>query len=265
MKEITSNAGGQPVHLDDFMTIQNNAIQAMLEVIKGLLGAESACIVSGLNLVNEGGGNFTLEAGWIFDGLKLCYVEEFQYAYDALKQVYLVKSEVPGDSRQFRDGTTNYCSLTRTYPAQYLTALPANSFQYSSLNRISSLLSVTPNLLDFQRTYSGYIALNSGYTARDGGSGLYILSNAYKDYQFMCAFTATVANGTICTLPAGQRPTVDLFFPFRAGSGWGLMLVKASTGAIQLTGAATAEGTYNYIQVETNINAVYPPIDIAHL
>lgn len=266
MKKIKISEGGQPIRPDDFLLVQQEAIKGMEELVKGLCEEhDSAVIVSGLSLTNNGGGNYTISAGYFWDGEELCFVEEFDYTYSALYAVHLVKSEVDSDSRRFFDGTNRNVQSERTYVMQYATSAPANSFRYDTLNRLSSLLSVTPNLLDFQRTYSGYIALNAGYTARDGGAGMYVLSNAYKDYQFMCAFTATAANGTICTLPAGHRPTVDLFFPFRAGSGWGQMLVKASTGDIQLTGAATAEGTYNYIQVETNINAVYPPIAIAHL
>ena len=266
MKKIKISTGGQPIRPDDFLMIQQEALKGVEELIKGLCAEYATeAIVSGLTLVNNGGGSYTIQAGYFYDGQELCYVPEFNYTYSALYAVHLVKSEVDSDSRRFFDDVYRNVQSERTYVMQYATSAPANSFLYTSLNRLSSLLSVTPNLLDFQRTYSGYLTLKAGYTARDGGSGMYVLSNAYKDYQFMCAFTATSANGTLCTLPAGHRPTVDLFFPFRAGSGWGLMLVRASTGDIQLTGAATAEGTYNYIQVETNINAVYPPIAIAHL
>lgn len=266
MKRLKISTGGQPIRPDDFKLVQDESLTGFIELAKALCEeyADEA-IVSGLGLTNNGGGSYTIAAGYFYDGEELCRVAAFSYTYSALYNVYLVKAETDSDSRKFFDGTYRNVQTERTYVMQYATSAPANSFRYDSLNRLSSLLSVTPNLLDFQRTYSGYLTLNAGYTARDGGSGMYVLSNAYKDYQFMCAFTATVANGTICTLPAGHRPSVDLFFPFRAGSGWGLMLVKASTGNIQLTGAATAEGTYNYIQVETNINAVYPPIAIAHL
>jgi len=264
MKKIKISAGGQPIRPDDFELVQEQALRSTFELIKGLCDDQTRAIVSGLGITNNGNNTYTIAAGYFFDGEELCEVDTFTYTYDVTKTAWLVKSEADTDTRTFFDNVQREVQTERKYVLQYAVSQPANSFAYATTHRISSLLSVTPNALDFLQANQGFVALTENFTAVDGSSGLHILKNDYGDVTLVAAFTASSATGTLCTIGAAYRPSVDLWGYYHNGTTLAVFKILAN-GNIELKNAGTAEGVYNYIQFQFNLNAQFPAIALSRV
>ncbi|MDD2965534.1 MAG: hypothetical protein PHU33_16445 [Bacteroidales bacterium] len=259
MKRIILKPQGQPMRPDDFSRTETEVFEAIFSVIAGLCDNQTVAIITGLTVTNNGNGTFSVSEGTIFDGTELCRVSSFTYTYNALKFVALTLSITTEDRRRLGDQSYSDTVSNRQYVMSYVTDLPINSFRLDSLSRLSNLLYISPNPVDFTMTYSGYTAFNSGYLGADGAQGIYVMSNSYGYKMIMSAFTTAIVNGTLCTLPSGHRPTIKIIGSFRAGTTWGALIINTD-GSVEVKGAATAEGQVNYIQFQINLNGNFPPI-----
>ena len=236
MKKVLFLAGGQPFRSTDFEVIQTGVLNSIKQVLAE--ATTDTVILSGLEYVappgiTDPGVPFTVPAGYIWDREEVCAVAEFTYNYDATKTLYLRRSEVLSNQRSIA-GVNQFVMQERIYSLVYLTAPLAGDITFVGRKRlrlvseVNSKLSVDTHAVD----------LKPGYAATTG-DGLYCFRNGINERMINCSFTASAANGTLCTLPPDMRPSYDLFGYFRAGNTIQPIIIRAN-GDIEVTGAVTS-------------------------
>jgi hypothetical protein len=256
MKKIQIYPGGQPVRPDDFQLVQQEAITTALEIIRGLCNNQSVAIVSGIK-VTVNGNNYSVSAGYFFDGTELCFVESLAYTLDPAKTLYLVQHEAEDSMRRFLDNTYHKVIKERQYVLTYTATQPANSYRYDQVGRMSNLLSVNPNALDFRMVVVTSQNLNVGFHYTGLYNRVHVLANAYGQVTIVAQFTADGADGTLCTIPTSiiSTPT-PIYGQFWNGTTW-KRFVWQTNGNLDLVGAGISS-TVNYIQFQCNINVSWP-------
>jgi hypothetical protein len=258
MKKIQIFPGGQPVRPDDFQTVQQEAITTALELIRGLADNYTAALVSGLK-VTVNGNNYSVSAGYFWDGTELCSVDAFSFVLDVTKTLYLVKSETEESMRRFQDNTYHKVILTRNYTLTYSATLPANSFRYDELERLVNLLSINPNTNDFRMTAVASEPLNPAYHGTGVYAKCHVLASAYGQVTILAQFTADGANGTLCTIPTAVISVASpIYGQFWNGGSW-QRFTWQTNGNLDLVGAGLSS-TVNYIQFQVNINLGWPTV-----
>ena len=256
MKRLLIFPGGQPVRPDDFQMVQDEALATSFEIIKGLCDTAEAAIVSGLKATINGN-NYTISAGYFFDGEELCAVDGLSFSSLQGNTLYLVLDQDDESMRRFQDNSYHKVIQNRRYTLTYTSATPTNSFVYDMMPRMANLLSINPNPIDFRLTVAQGLALNVGYHPA-GYERVNVLTNPYGDVMIVAMFTAENADGVICTIPTTIAIPADISGLFWNGTAW-KRFVWQTNGNLQLYGAGTSSAV-NIIQFQININVSWQVI-----
>ena len=236
MKKLRFLAGGQPFRSTDFEVIQSGIINGLKQVLSEATG--ETAILSGLQHVpppgiTDPGVPFTVPAGYIWDREEVCAVDEFTYNYDAAKTLYLRLANVLSAERPVA-GVNQFVMQERKYSLLYLAAPLAGDIAFVGMRRLRLVSEANSKLIIDTHA----VDLKPGYAATTG-YGLYCFRNGVSERMINCSFTASAANGTLCTLPADMRPSYDLSGYFRAGNTIQPIIIRAN-GDIEVTGAVTS-------------------------
>ena len=147
MNRLKLNEGGQPVHLDDLETLQDNDKRSMRLLLDALTGGAEAFLLKrpekGLWMgdYDEGNGSYTLKGGTlVVDGEFLEWPETRVVTLTAESPTYLCVRETETDSRTFEDGQQRNCMVTKEV---YATGDPTGaekSYELDSLPVLADLM-----------------------------------------------------------------------------------------------------------------------------
>lgn len=129
---------GQPLRPKDLEFMQNATAEVFKETILGLGGQR--CIINGLEVSVEV--NVVVSAGYFFDGEEVCKVESANFAMDAQKRLFLVRSATTGESRIFEDTSEHDVWEYRKYAVGYATEanIPVGAIVFSPLKKLLDLI-----------------------------------------------------------------------------------------------------------------------------
>lgn len=147
MNRLKLNEGGQPVHLDDLETLQDNDKRSMRLLLDALTGGAAAFLLKrpekGLwwGETDTDTGSYTLKGGTlVVDGEFLEWPETKVETKTEDSPTYLCVMETETDSRTFEDGQQRNCMVTKEV---YATGDPTGaekSYELDSLPVLADLV-----------------------------------------------------------------------------------------------------------------------------
>lgn len=251
MDKLIVQEGGMPLRIADLGWIHDIYKSAFKAVIDGLNGLQS-CILSGITSVVNGGG-IVCHEGYYYDGNEIFYVAQQSFSVQSGYKLYLTRTDTTTENRTFYDETTHDCYALRRYVAGYAATVPDGSLELSEIIRIEDIvdaqtLAVIIDNMSLANTGTS-ASYASGFTAVGSYPSVQLNKNPFGDVMILAAFSSTVINGKICTLPVGYRPTADVITCYYAGSTLQVLIIKTS-GDVWVK---NANGSTNYISFQFNI------------
>lgn len=147
MNRLKLNEGGQPVHLDDLETLQDNDKRSMRLLLDALTGGAEAFLLKKPEKdlwwgdTDTGTGSYTLKGGTlVVDGEFLEWPETEVETKTEDSPTYLCVRETETDSRTFEDGQQRNCMVTKEV---YATGDPTGaekSYELDSLPVLADLV-----------------------------------------------------------------------------------------------------------------------------
>lgn len=263
MKKLIPVQSGQPVRIDDFVLVQDNAQLIAYQLIKGLAGSSDPCIVNGLRIDSTSGSepddpNKTLSEGYFYDGQEICFVASLDYIEEAGFALYLVPVETTSDNRRFADDSYHDVHKTKEYEARYVDTQPANSFVYDNILRIENLLTVAIDPNVFKLSPESVASLKTGFSHAAGypGTGMHVLTDGFSNFMLLCYFNATTNAGLIATIEMPKSIPAAIYGQFINNESNAGYFRLTPSGDIYVERASTTE--VNIIQFQFNLNFLTP-------
>jgi len=239
MKKLQFYEGGQPFRSTDFALMQDEQITAILATVKAFCAGP--CILSGVEL--QGG---VVTEGLIFDGTEVCHVTASGPLHDG--ELFVLRPVTEQQTpRTFPNGQSHNMVVDKHYEALSVATQLIGDIAFSTLGRLvlmgpSNMLMLNSSTLAFGSTFSG----RNGYTA------VRLASNGqFGDRMLHADFGANNASGTLCTLPAADRPLKKIIGYFYNGTGLSMLTINTD-GTVVVSGASTSLA--NTISFQFNIN-----------
>lgn len=215
MNKLIAQNGGMPLELDDLIFIQDAFKDALKGVLHGFVKAKFGnVILSGCEVSDLGGGNYSLSAGYVMLGYEICYVPAVTTSFVITALIVDVNYD-PAGNDTFFDGVTRDTYEKKTAkPFDNNSSLTNPYLLVSDENRLTHLM---PEVMKSNWALTDFIGEKYVFQSSDFKNGASAISYAPP---YLIKKNGVVRFYGAIDIPAGIGPrTIVLEIPllFRKG------------------------------------------------